>query len=373
MYNEVIYNGIKLVTEKCRYYQVKTGKINSIVEDSDSSILTLTYQDGSTSDTIAKSLGLECVEDMEMNPTLGYPKKFEKIYFTLNGLRFQKLTADNHTINIVIVDDIDSRVVQTYGYTTIVVSKRDYRNPDFINFLFSGNKFLFIRRIGKIPRGWTIKDFPKLIIGDDSNDFTSESETIYTLRKRYNDYTIREVDYQDQFILEIRRILKDYGIELVRWNKETPLTKLSYVTYQFNQTPVNDIHPRRDFIDKHILPKKQPIDFTLHTPDMVLFHDFKNKYENVNLLTNFCSFKTSDRYGDRWTAAVKWGLITEDFNHQYNPDDNSNFAYQCQFRCELYFYEVFDDRYNFLEEISLQLDSADKDGSGKISEYSTHK
>jgi hypothetical protein len=69
------------------------------------------------------------------------------------------------------------------------------------------------------------------------------------------------------------------------------------------------------------------------------------------LLTNFCEFKTSDRYGQRWTAAIKWGGITEDFNQTYQQDDNSNFSYQCQFRCELFFYEVIDDRYKFLEEI----------------------
>jgi hypothetical protein len=39
----------------------------------------------------------------------------------------------------------------------------------------------------------------------------------------------------------------------------------------------------------------------------------------------------------------------------YQPDDNSNFSYQCQFRCELYFYEVFDMKYKFLEDISATL------------------
>ena len=358
MINEVIYRGLRLRTTKCHYYQVVEGNMDSLVEDEDSSLLTLTYQPGSTSKSISSSLGIPMTEDLEMQP-LGLPVKFRNIYFTLNGLKFQRLTADSHTINIVIVDDLDSRVIQSYEYTTIVVSKKDYKNPEFINFLFSGNKFLYIRRIGKIPENYEIRDFPKLIV-DSTIDFKSDSETVYSLRKRHNDYTIREIDYQDQFVVELRRILKDYGIELVRWNKETPLVKTSYVTYQFNQTPIPDLHPRRSFLEKNIIPKKQAIDFILHTPDMVLFHDFKTKYENVNLLTNFCNFKTPDRYGDRWTAAVKWTPITEDFNHQYQPDDNSNFAYQCQFRCEIYFYEVYDSRYNFLEEISWQIELEDE-------------
>jgi hypothetical protein len=100
---------------------------------------------------------------------------------------------------------------------------------------------------------------------------------------------------------------------------------------------------------------------------MVLYHDFKNKYSNVNLLTNFVEFKTTDRYGDRWTAGVRWYGITEDYSgNVYQQDDNSNFAHQCQFRCELYFYEVLDTRYEFLKEISLELDQEDLTSKGKV-------
>ena len=102
------------------------------------------------------------------------------------------------------------------------------------------------------------------------------------------------------------------------------------------------------------------MEFTLHTPDMILYHDFKNKYRNVNLVTNFTEFYTTDRYGDRWNAAVKWSPITEEFNQVYQPDDNSNFALQCQFRCELFFCEALDTRYEFLEEIVYRLEAEDK-------------
>ena len=110
--------------------------------------------------------------------------------------------------------------------------------------------------------------------------------------------------------------------------------------------------------DDNIISQKLPVDFILHTTDMVMFFDFKNKYNNVNLLTNFCEFKTKDKYGKKWSAAIKWtGSITEDFNHMYQSDENSNFSYQCQFRCELFFYEVLDTKYKFLEDITFNLDS----------------
>lgn len=369
MNNEVIYRGLRLKSQKCRYFQVKEGNINSIVEDTQSSCLTLTYVPGSTAKSLSIALGIQTVgnDGILMQPTGPKSKKFESIIVSLNGFKLQKLTANQHVISVVIVSDSESRVVQNYDRTIFVVNKNDYKNPEFLNFLFYSGNLLFLKPIGKLPNGYQLRNFPKLIIGDSNLDLTSDSETIFTLRKRYNDYVIREIDYQDQFILEIRRILDDYGIELVRFNKEVSLAKTSYVTYQFNQTPTQYSHPKRGDIDRGIISHRQPIDFVLHTPDMVLYHDFKNKYSNVNLLTNFVEFKTTDRYGDRWTAGVRWYGITEDYSgNVYQQDDNSNFAHQCQFRCELYFYEVLDTRYEFLKEISLELDQEDLTSKGKV-------
>ena len=369
MNNEVIYRGLRLRTTKCRYFQVNEGSTNSIVEDTKTSCLTLTYVSGSTAKSLSVALGLQTVgnDDMEMEPTGSIADKFKTVTVSLNGLKLLRLTRDPHVINIVIVSDSESRVVQSYSRTVIVVNRNDYKDPKFINYLFYSGNLLYLKPVGKLPSGYELRNFPKIIIDSDV-DLDSESETVYTLRRRYDDYVIREVDYQDQFILEMRRILDNYGIELVRINKEASLVKTSYITYQFNQTPVLYSHPKRRDTENGIISHRQGVDFVLHTPDMVLFHDFKNKYSNVNLLTNLVEFKTTDRYGERWTAAVKWFNLTDNFEggNSYQQDDNANFAHQCQFRCELNFYEVRDSRYEFLKEIILELDGEDITGESKI-------
>jgi hypothetical protein len=263
---------------------------------------------------------------------------------------------------LIIVDESESRVVQDYSSTTIVVSKNDYKNPEFIDFLFFSGRLIYFRPCAPKPKCYEIRNFPKILIKDTSKDLKSNSEMVYNLRRYYNDYIIRNIDYQAQFIAEIRRILDEYGIDLVRINKERALSRTSYITYQFVQTP-NKYGHAGCFDDKRkILRHRQPVEFNLRTTDMVLYFDFKNKYSNVDLLTNFCEFKTADKYGQLWSCAVKWGQVTEEFNHTYQPDDNSNFSNQCQFRCELFFCEVIDDRYDFLEEIvtNLELDNSIK-------------
>lgn len=358
--NEIIYRGLKISTSYCQYFQVKEGNFCSLVEDKKQSLITLTYTPGSTSGSLSSILGIpKYGKDIEMLP-MGLPKRFKNTIISLNGLKFRKLTYDPHVINIIIVADSESRVIQDYNYTTIVVSKEDYKSPEFINYLFFSGNLLYLQPIGPVPDSYEIRNFPKIYLSyGDSVDLVSTSDTVFTLRRRYNDYVIREIDYQDQFILEMRRILTDYGLELVRLNKEETLSTTSYISYQFIQTPVKYNHPLYLDQDNKVMQHRLPIEFVLRTTDMILYFDFKNKYNNVNLLTNFCEFKTTDKYGQRWTAAVKWGNITEDFNHLYQPDDNSNFSYQCQFNCELYFYEVIDDRYEFLKEIYFNLNNSE--------------
>ena len=362
--NNIIYRGLELVSKQgCRYYNVKEGDTCSLVEDQTTSTLTLTYTPGSTNETLSDFLGLHHFgKSQEMQPT-NQARRFKDVIVSLNGLRLRKCTADSHTINIIIVGDSESRVVQTYDYTTIVVSEEDFENPKFVDFLFYSGNLIYLKPIGPKPKCWEIRNFPKIIVKDKDLVLTSESKEVFTLRRRYDDYVIRSVDYQDQFILELRRILDNYGIELVRLNKEETLRRTSYITYQFNQTPTRVHHPNYSDDEDTIISQRQPVEFTLRTPDMVMFFDFKNKYNNLDILTNFCEFKTADRYGDRWTAAIKWQQITEDFNHTYQSDDNSNFSYQCQFRCELYFYEMLDERYLLLQEIAWNLDNSSEDKS----------
>ena len=160
MRNEVIYKGLRLSSSKCRYFQVKEGHENSLIEDPTTSVLTLTYSPGSSAKSLSIALGIPCVGPgtSPMEP-MGMVERFKQVTVTLNGLKLEKLTYDTHVINLVIVSDSESRVVQTYNYTTFVVSKDDYKNPEFIEFLFYSGNLLYLRPIGPKVKNYTISNF----------------------------------------------------------------------------------------------------------------------------------------------------------------------------------------------------------------------
>lgn len=357
---ELIFKGISLQTTKCKYIWVHKGESTSLVEK-DNKVLELTW-DNSDSKVVANSLGLPHIGRNNTLDDMQKPELIPDTTVTLNGIKLKKLTWDPHIIKIVIVNDSDSKVSQDYWHTTIVISKDDYQNTEFYEYLFwsGGLKFLTPctpKRLFQEPR--VFYNFPKIIISHRSLDLKSESQTIYTLRNKYDEYIIRSIDYQEQFFTELRRILDEYGIQLVRYNREETISKTAYISYRISSTPSKYNHPKYSDVNDTVLQHRVPIDFEFRCTNMQMYYDFKNKFNNVDLLTNFCEFKTTDKYGNRWTAAIKWGKIGEDFNHSYEQDNNSNFSYQCQFSCELYFYEVYDKSTQFLKEIILDLETDD--------------
>lgn len=356
------YQGLVFETS-CKYFYFHFGETYSLREDKKTSVYEVIFPEESTSDNVSEILGIKREGKNQTLKSMARPEKFNPVYITLNGLKFRKLTYDQHIIKIVIIQDSESRVIQSYSGTTLIVNEKDYKNKEFINFLLYSGGLIYLKpeTTKKCLGDWEIRNFPRIIIWKKSLDLKSDSETIFSLRSKYDHYRIRAIDYQNQFVEEIRKRLGEYGIELARYNREKTLSNNSYVTYRFSQTPYNNNHPM--YSDKHcsILNHRLSVDFELRCDNTQLFFDFKNKYNNVDFLTNFCEMSTMDRYGDLWVSAIKWGKITEDFSQTYDSDSNSNFSFQCQFSCELFFYEAYDDRYNFIEEINLEIENESKE------------
>lgn len=352
--NEVVYCGLKLRTE-CSYFYVSEGETASIVHDSVRSVLSVTYPKGSTTTSLSILLSIDITDEEKVIIPMNRPELITKTNVTINGLKLLKTTYEPHVLRIILVDDHESRVAQEYDHTTIVMNKKDKDDCKFKDFVFRNLKYLKVDSNKFDFSKYEIFNYPKITIYNKSLVLNSDNNYIHKLRRNYNKYLIRAIDYEDQFFKELEKILGDYGVELTRLNRERTLKNTSYVSYSINQTPVKYLHVRSWDVHDSVMCHKIAIDFQLRTPDLVLFLDFKNRYNNVDLLTNFTEFLTKDKYGEDWRAAIKWGLLTEEYTQNYSTDDNSNYSNQCSFRCELYFYEVYDKRYRYIDEIIVEL------------------
>lgn len=352
--NRINYQGLDIKTDS-KYLYIHEGE-QTFFRDKES-VFEISFKSGETNKNISSLFGISMFGREQVLRGMKRPELFTHTTLTLNGLKFWKSTYDQHIVKIVIVGDSETRVLQTYEYTTIIINKDNVEDKSLIEHIFYSGGLKYI--IPETPKAcisdWEWRNFQKIVVNKKSLDITSDSGTIYYLRNKYDDYRIRSIDYQNQFIEELRKILGEYGIELVRFNREKTLSNPSYVSYRFSQTPSSELHPGIREENNEIMSRKVGVEFELRCDNTQLFFDFKNKYTNVNLLTNFVEMSTMDKYGDLWVSAIKWGRVTEDFSQMYDQDSNQNFSLSCQFSAELHFYEVFDNSSEFIKEISLEL------------------
>ena len=354
--NKLNYQGL-VINTSCKYFYIHSGDTFSLREDQTKSVYEVIFPEGSTSDMVSNMLGVERLGENMTLKSMSRPDRFKEVSLTLNGIKFIKTTYDQHILKVILVRDSDSRVIQGYTHTTLIISDKDYKNKDFIQFLLTsdGLKYLIPEIKKNCIVSWELRNFPKVILKDKSLNLESKSEVIYSLREKYDNYRIRAIDYQNQFVEEMRKRLDEYGIELVRFNRERTLTTTSYCTYKFSQTPTKMNRPMYPDRYNKLLNHRLPVEFELRCDNAQLFFDFKNRYNNVDFITNFCEMSVMDKYGDLWVSAIKWGRVSDDFSHTYDTDGNSNFSYQCQFSCEIYFYEMFDSIGELIDEINLEI------------------
>lgn len=97
------------------------------------------------------------------------------------------------------------------------------------------------------------------------------------------------------------------------------------------------------------------IELKLSSPDFVLYNDFKTRYQNLDLISDFTEFQTRDKLGRMWVSNLIWSSIDTSFNQDYNTDELSNVAWEVPFSVELHYYTVYDEQYYNIQGIIMSL------------------
>jgi hypothetical protein len=103
-----------------------------------------------------------------------------------------------------------------------------------------------------------------------------------------------------------------------------------------------------------VVRHKTTIDFEASFLNQTILDDFRTRYQNYDLLTNFTEYNTPDKFGKLCKASVKWNPISMDWNPDYESDSQGNVGATCTFQCELRYYVVYDKYYNYIETIDIE-------------------
>lgn len=344
--NTILIQGLRIGT-KCKYVRIAYGDRVSVSEDIGKSLMTITVPEGFHGRNIVNSR-VEVVEDNVIVPTKGsIPVPSGRA--DLNGLVLRKVVPSGINFNQFIVKDVQD-------YT---VWYDDYRVVILIPECKLSDKETYLKAVSAVP--WfdvvdssglqSPANIYGLNIGDGDIRHDSNNGFSFGTKAFYERYTLRMIDVLHSFITKLSKRMEDFGVQLVGFQLDENTLSPDNVKYRITELGRQISRPSFTVTERYAVKHRTLIDFELSASSFILCNDFKTRYQNYDLISDFTEFYTTDSHGVPWVSSVSWGEISTTYTQDFETDQTGSVASTAQFSCELNYYVVFDDTYPKIKKI----------------------
>lgn len=342
----ILLQGLKIST-RCRFVRIIRGDSVSVNEDVKASAMDIAVPEGFRGGDIENRF-IEVVEDLELEPMDHYVMVKNPIA-DLNGLVLKKIAPGEVSFNQFIVKDLTEFTVW-YDEHRIVILVPESRIPD---------KKAYIDAVGVLPMFEVVSsdelqsptNIYGLRMGDESFSFDSNNGFVFATKKFYERYSLRMIDVMHSFLTKLEKRMQDFGLQLVGFQMDEESLSPNNVKYRITELGRQISRPSFSVTERYAVKHKSVIEFELSASSLVVCNDFKTRYQNYDLISNFTEFYTTDAYGVDWISSVNWGEITTNYTQDFETDQTGAIASTAQFSCELNYYVVFDDTYPRIQKI----------------------
>ena len=350
-----VIQGLK-ITSECRYIHFIKSSEFRIIESLDDSCFYIYYKPGVTSDILVDPR-IEVLQSLELRE-MG-PLKIHTPEVDLAGVRIRKLIQNDYSVSQFVVRDLTKFAMNLdTDHCEILIPKGLDWDIESYKCLLTKNPYIEVLD----SNCKQLKNIYSINISNKDCKVTSNNDFILNTKSKYTKYLLDSVTVQDSFISQLRAILEEYGIELHTTPQKEVLRTDHKISYRYSELGKQSSRKSMDHPLKWAIQCKAHVDFTLSTPELPLLLDFRTKYQNLDLVTNFTEFYTNDKLGRSWISNVDWSPIGADFNQENSQDDNGNIAFTSQFSADIYYYTVYDETLIKVQDIVLKLvDRLDND------------
>jgi len=346
---QIVVQGLRITTS-CRYVKFTEAKYLNIYEDGDTSCLYIEFPRGFSSEHLVDKR-VEVLSPLELHEE-DYIK-IKNPVVNLNGLKFTKLTIRPYTFSQFIVGDLD-RFIMSYDdyHCEILIPEPLLWNTEKYKCLISKNPYLKILDCKDLK---DLRTFNAVRILDNDVSLKSDNKFIFNTKANYEKYLLSMIDVQESFISKLEGRVKDYGLELLSLPIDEYKKTVNRVTYRFTDLSRQLNYKSGSNPLRFVTYQSAHIDFKLSTPNIVIYNDFINRYQNLDLLTNFTEFYTEDKIGRNWISSIWWSPIDTSFNQDYAVDEQNNVAHEAGFACDVNYCIVYDQRYRAVQESIMEV------------------
>jgi hypothetical protein len=346
MIKSLIVQGLKIRTH-CKYIKFTQDRTLSIKEDGIRSVFEIRFPKGFNSgNIISKKISL--VYKTELQETDYIPVVNPII--NLSGVKIRKIIDRVINYSQIIVKDIDEFIIEfDENKATVLIPASKQDDIDTYLECLGGIPYFEIVEVGDIPQG-RLTNLYNLNLHNKDQVYCNKSHFVFESKAFYDRYSLRMIDILYSFITQLTTILEDYGIQLVGYPVDEDKLTPNNILYRITDLGDQVSHKSDSNEMRYAVQHRTNIEFELTTPNFVMYNDFKTRYQNLDLVSNFTEFYTNDKYSVRWISTAKWGEIESNFNQEYDQDQQGNFAFHAAFSVELYYYVVFDETFGKVQE-----------------------
>ena len=348
-----------LIKTNCRYLKVTFSKFLEIVEDYDSSCIRINVPEGfCKSDIIDKRIEVLGYDDSPLQET-DYIKLTNSCPI-LNGFKFKKLIQTDYVINQYLINDSNqTNFVIRFDDTRCEIVIPKIKTHDVDGYLRTLCKNPYLRVSVDEDSDQVLSNIYSYNITESSRDITSNNFFEFNTRKSYSKYLLTSAMVYDSFLMRVKGLFVDKGIDFIKYPKTDNLKSTNYVIYRLIDSGRQ--MSRRTYQEplRYAVQKSSIFNFEFSCTDIPVLDDFRTKYQNLDFLTNLTMFNTNDTLGRPWLSNIVWSPIPTDFNQEYDQDSMANIAHRVEFSATLNYYEVYDEKYHSISKVITNILAGD--------------
>jgi hypothetical protein len=328
--NKIIYNGIRIETD-LKFIQFIKKDIRGLNEDINDSILFILFKEGDTSSSIVDPR-VTLIEDKPLEETKLI--KTSNLVNKINGVLIKKLVPKEFIINQYIFKDLN----QSY------VLYNESRCDIYLRSGISESSYLDL--LASIPYLETSLD-SHLVISNISNclidkkalNYTFNNDRVFKHKSAYEDYIVDEPLVLFQVKRKLLEVLYDDGFETLKLDDQDELIEVpNVISYTINNSDYEPYVKRSSPIVNKLIMATVPVEWKIKTTSISKAFDIKNKYMNLNLISNLTSIIIKDYNNNDLRIAIEWELVSGQLGDKSTiNDEENNYSHQVSFNCTIHF------------------------------------
>lgn len=334
--NTVIINGVQIDTF-LNYIQFITSHDLKIEENLVDSILYIYFPEGTKSSELPFTVIEEKI--LEDTPVI----KTHNFTHSINGMLIKKLVPKDYVINLTILSDIDKSYL-IYGedrcdmFISENISKEDYEG------LLNSNPYIQVLHFADEFKIYNITNC--LLDNVRQMNYVYTNDRTFKHKENYTRYIIDEPLVLYHLKNKLLEVLYDDGFDILKMNDQDELIEVPDVlSYEIN----NDYNPE-GYVKKvrpvlnQLSQTSVNLSWTLKTTSISKAFDIKNKYLNLDLISNLTSIDVIDYKGNPYKVAIQWESIQGRLGDKNAiADEENNYYHQLTFSCTIHFHVLRDE------------------------------